>query len=75
MVTDQITSFTPSGIALKNQSTELAADVVVTATGLVLQLFGGVEMFIDGVATDLSQTRVYKGVMLSNIPNAAISVG
>jgi monooxygenase len=75
VVTDQIESFTPTGIKLKGEDEELKADIIVTATGLVLQLFGGVEMFIDGVKKDMGDTRIYKGVMLSNIPNTAMSVG
>jgi monooxygenase len=75
VVTDQIDTFTESGIKLKDSKEELSADIVITATGLVLQLFGGMKMFIDGKPVDMTNTRVYKGVMLSNIPNAAMSVG
>lgn len=75
IVTDQIDCFTETGIKLKGQSEELPADIIVTATGLVMKLFGGVKMFIDGAEMDMSKTRVYKGVMLSNIPNAAMTVG
>jgi cation diffusion facilitator CzcD-associated flavoprotein CzcO len=75
VVTDKIVSFTKTGLLLEETDTELPADIVITATGLVLQLFGGVEMFIDGEKVDMADARVYKGVMLSNIPNAAMSVG
>jgi cation diffusion facilitator CzcD-associated flavoprotein CzcO len=75
VVTDHIDSFTATGIKLKEAEEELPADIIVTATGLMLQLFGGVKMFIDDKETNMADTRVYKGVMLSNIPNAAMSVG
>ena len=75
VVTDQIVAFTKTGIALQESAEELEADVIITATGLTLQLFGGVRVLIDGREAALSDTRVYKGVMLSNIPNAAMTVG
>mmetsp|Transcript_23762 Transcript_23762/g.44123 ORF Transcript_23762/g.44123 Transcript_23762/m.44123 type:complete len:510 (-) Transcript_23762:209-1738(-) len=75
VVTDHIDTITETGIRLKDCGTELPADIIITATGLTLQLFGGVSMFIDGKPMDMTNTRVYKGVMLSNIPNAAMSVG
>ena len=75
VVTDKIVSFTETGIQLEEEKEELSADIVISATGLNLQLFGGVKVFIDGKEKDMSDTRVYKGVMLSNIPNAIMSVG
>jgi monooxygenase len=74
VVTDEIEAFTEKGIQLKS-GTELEADVVVTATGLVLQAFGGAEISVDGRRVDLSQTLAYKGVMLSGVPNMASVFG
>lgn len=53
----------------------LAADVVVTATGLRLELGGGAELVVDGAPVDLSAAHVYKGCMLSDVPNLALAVG
>jgi cation diffusion facilitator CzcD-associated flavoprotein CzcO len=54
---------------------ELAADVVVTATGLVVQAFGGAALTVDGRPVQLPDTVAYKGMMLSGVPNFAFAVG
>src|SRR5690606_27968339 len=48
VVTDEIERFTAEGVRLKSGQT-LAADLVVSATGLQLQLFGGIRLAVDGV--------------------------
>ncbi|GGA38866.1 flavin-containing monooxygenase [Sphingomonas psychrolutea] len=74
VVTDTIDHFTPSGIALSSGET-LEADVVVTATGLELQLLSDVVFSVDGAPVDLSKTFNYKGMMFSDVPNMASSFG
>lgn len=74
VVTDQIERFTADGIALKSGKT-LPADVIVTATGLELQLLSDVQFSVDGEAKDLSKCINYKGMMYSGIPNMASSFG
>jgi monooxygenase len=74
VVTDRIERFTDKGILLQSGK-ELEADIVVTATGLVLQAFGGAELLVDGRAVDMSRTLAYKGVMLSGVPNLASVFG
>ena len=74
VVTDHIDRFTEQGIRLRSGG-ELEADLIVTATGLNLQLFGGLEVTVDGERTDFSQTLTYKGVMFSNVPNMALVSG
>lgn len=74
VVTDTIDHFTPGGIALASGE-ELAADVVVTATGLELQLLSDVTFTLDGAPVDLSKTFNYKGMMFSDLPNMATSFG
>ncbi|GAB3009892.1 flavin-containing monooxygenase [Mycobacterium bourgelatii] len=74
VVTDTIDRFTPNGIRL-NSGQELAADIIVTATGLNLQLFGGATTSIDGEPVDITKSIAYKGMMLSGIPNMAYTVG
>jgi cation diffusion facilitator CzcD-associated flavoprotein CzcO len=64
VVTDQIETFTERGIRLKSGQ-ELEADIVVTATGLVMQTLGGMEISVDGRRVDPGQTLAYKGVMIS----------
>ena len=74
VVTDQIESFTPGGLKLKSGA-ELEADIVVTATGLKLQLLSGLQVAVDGVPVNLSKTMSYKGMMYSDVPNLASSFG
>jgi len=72
--TDHIERFTPKGILLKSGE-ELEADIIVTATGLNLLAFGGLELVVDGKEVKLPETMAYKAMMLSDIPNFAFVVG
>lgn len=74
VVTAQIERFTPTGIQLKD-GRHLNADLIVTATGLKVQLLGGARVSINGVVPDTSAMHVYRGVMMSNVPNFAFTVG
>ena len=74
MVTDHIDTFTPRGIRLKSGA-ELEADLIVTATGLDLQVLGGIELDVDGRRVDPATTFNYKGMMYSDVPNLASSFG
>jgi cation diffusion facilitator CzcD-associated flavoprotein CzcO len=74
VVTDHIDTFTETGIRLRSGQ-ELAADVVVTATGLKLKFLGGTELEVDGRRVELSKTMTYKGMMISDVPNAAFATG
>ncbi|CAN5248905.1 NAD(P)/FAD-dependent oxidoreductase [soil metagenome] len=68
VVTDTIERFVADGIKLVS-GTVLPADVIVTATGLALNVLGDVAFAIDGVAVDFSKTMSYKGMMFSDVPN------
>ncbi len=74
MATDAIERFTATGIRL-NSGRELPADIIITATGLNLQLFGGATVTVDGQPVDLTKTMAYKGMMLSGLPNMIYTVG
>ena len=74
VVTDHIETFTEDGLLLKSGE-RLEADIIVTATGLVLKLFSGMQLVVDGMPVDLPKTLVYKGMMFSDIPNLAFAVG
>jgi monooxygenase len=74
VVTDEIECFEPQGLKLRSGA-ELEAELIVTATGLELQLLGGVELSVDGARIDPSATFAYKGMMLSGVPNLALSMG
>jgi cation diffusion facilitator CzcD-associated flavoprotein CzcO len=70
IVTDQIDTFTEKGILLKS-GRELEADIIVTATGLDIQVLGGMELSVDGESRKLHDQMTYKGVLVENIPNLA----
>ncbi len=74
VVTDAVETFTPDGVTLASGCT-LAADVVVTATGLTLQLFGGASLSVDGEAVDVPAAVTYRGAMLSGVPNLVFVIG
>jgi monooxygenase len=74
VVTDRIDTFTASGIRLQSGE-ELDADIVITATGLNLQLLGGMSLSVDGEAVSFPDTVGYKGMMLSGVPNLAFTIG
>jgi cation diffusion facilitator CzcD-associated flavoprotein CzcO len=74
VATGEIETFTPDGVRLRSGE-EIAADIVVTATGLVVKLLGGVALEVDGAPADASGRLVYKGMMLEDIPNLAFAFG
>ena len=74
VVTDTIERFTKTGIKLMSGE-ELEADIIVTATGLNMQLLGGIEPTKNGEPIDLTSLMTYKGLMFSGIPNFAITFG
>jgi cation diffusion facilitator CzcD-associated flavoprotein CzcO len=74
VVTDEIETFTETGIKLKSGK-ELPADIIVTATGLVMRLMGGAEIVVDGKTVNPGTTLSYKGMMFSDIPNLASTFG
>lgn len=74
VVTDQIENFTETGIRLRSGE-ELAADVIVTATGLSMRLMSGVQLVVDGRDVNLGETLTYRGMMYSGVPNLASAIG
>ena len=74
VVTDEIETFTPNGIALKSGA-HLDADIVVTATGLQLKTFGGVVLRVDGKAVSASQLLSYRAVLMQDVPNLGFIFG
>lgn len=74
VVTDSIETFTEKGIKLKSGET-IDADIIVTATGLVMMPMGGVKMSKDGEPIDVSDTVSYRGLMLAGVPNTVAITG
>lgn len=74
VVTDTIERFTADGIRLASGK-ELDADIIVTATGLEIEVFGGGSLSIDGKPLDNHQQVFYRGIMLAGLPNFSFTVG
>ena len=74
IVTEHIERFTETGLLLRSGE-HLDADIIVTATGLQLKFLGGVTLDVDGRRIEPSETMTYKAMMLSDVPNLALSIG
>ncbi|MFN4329135.1 MAG: flavin-containing monooxygenase [Limnobacter sp.] len=74
IVTDHIESFDANGIRLKSGE-RLDADIVVTATGLNIQLMGGITATLDHQPVNMADLVAYKGMMMSNVPNFVFAIG
>jgi len=74
VVTDRVDRFEPGGIRLAGGRV-LAADIVVSATGLQMLAFGGIALSVDTVPVDLHERFVWQGAMLTGVPNFAVAVG
>ena len=74
VVTDTINTFTPSGILL-NSGNEIEADIVISATGIELNALNDINVSVDGVKVEANNKLSYKGMMLSGVPNLAITFG
>jgi monooxygenase len=74
VVTDRIDTLTEDRIRLES-GTELGADLIITATGLDLVPFGGLELTVDGNRVELPETMAYKAMMLAGVPNFAFAAG
>jgi len=72
--TDHIEKFTETGIQLKSGK-HLDADIIVSATGLNIQILGGIQVTMDGKPLDTSKHMLYQGVMVSDVPNMALIIG
>jgi cation diffusion facilitator CzcD-associated flavoprotein CzcO len=74
VVTDRIDRFVPEGIRLASGRV-LEADLVVTATGLRMQLLSGMALDVDGRPAHLDERTLYRGLMLDGVPNFAMALG
>lgn len=74
VVTDQIETFTATGLRLRS-GRELPADIIVTATGLELQFAGGARIDVDGQPIETGNVIFYKGTMFSGVPNFGMIFG
>lgn len=74
VVTDRIARFVAKGVELESGEV-LEADIVVTATGLNLKVFGGADLSVDGQRREPREAMAYRAMMLSDLPNFAFTIG
>lgn len=74
VVTGQIERIEADGLVMQSGE-RVPADILVTATGLQLQLLGGAEFYVNGEKVDFSQHYSWQGMMLSDIPNLVQTFG
>ncbi len=74
IMTDEIARFDPDGIQLKSGG-RVDADIIVTATGLNIQMFGGASADVDGKPVVLKDRMMYRGCMVEGLPNLAVIAG
>lgn len=74
VVTGHIDRFVPEGVRLTDGRV-IEADIVVTATGLLLKALGGIEFTVDGARWPIERSFAYRGLMLAGVPNMSMSVG
>jgi cation diffusion facilitator CzcD-associated flavoprotein CzcO len=74
IATAVIEGFTRHGLRLAGGE-EIEADVIVTATGLVMKVGGGIALSVDGEPVKLAERFIYKGMMLSGVPNLFVAFG
>ena len=74
VVTDHIEEFITDGVKLKSGE-KLQADIIITATGFNVLLFGNIDIKVDNKIIDSSKSMTYKGMMVSNVPNLIMTFG
>ena len=74
VVTDHIKNFTKEGILLKSGEM-LEADIIITATGLNVQMLGGIELSVDNKKFNITEKMLYKGVLIEDLPNLGLVFG
>jgi len=74
VVTDTIDHFAEDGLQLTSGEF-LKADIIISATGLQLQIMNGVSLNVDGKPVNMPDHWSYKGMMLSDVPNLVQTFG
>lgn len=74
VVTEHIKQFDETGIELQSGE-HLDADIIVTATGFDIELFGGADITVDGQGKEYGSLFSYKGLSVSEVPNFTFTIG
>ena len=74
VVTDTINEFHNDGILL-DSGKKIEADIIITATGIELNSLNDINVTVDHIKVVANERLTYKGMMLSGVPNFAMSFG
>ncbi|MGL5825469.1 MAG: flavin-containing monooxygenase [Nocardioides sp.] len=74
VVTGEVARFTAAGVQMTTGE-EVAADLIVTATGLRMMVFGAIDLAVDGQRIEIPDTMSYRAMMLADIPNFVFTIG
>ena len=74
VVTDKVKEFISDGILLESGE-KITADIIVTATGIELNSLNDINVTVDNTKINAHERLTYKGMMLSGVPNFALSFG
>ena len=74
VVTDKVKEFISDGILLESGE-RITADIIVTATGIELNSLNDINVTVDNAKINAHERLTYKGMMLSGVPNFALSFG
>lgn len=75
VVTGRISQVTEDKIHLEDTKETLQPDIIVTATGLKLQVNGGASLSIDGQPFHVNTKCMWRGALVQDLPNAAAIIG
>lgn len=74
VVTDTIKTVTETGIETTS-GTLIPADIIITATGLKIQIGGGSTLSVDNQPFNFPEKFLWKGLMIQDLPNLAAVIG
>ena len=74
VVTDKVKQFESDGILLES-GVKITTDIIITATGIELNSLNDINVTIDNIKVNAHERLTYKGMMLSGVPNFALSFG
>ena len=74
VVTDKVKQFESDGILLES-GVKITTDIIVTATGIELNSLNDINVTMDNIKVNAHERLTYKGMMLSGVPNFALSFG
>ena len=74
IITGDIEQFEANGVRMKSGDL-VVADTIIIATGLKFKMLGDIPLRVDNETVDVPSSLVFRGMMLSNVPNFAFAIG